>query len=190
MHVAAFEVMLSHANLLRGRLDTEAVQKIFQGIQEEEDHPDPDSESEEAVHESDSSEISDVSAGDDESEEGEVYESNANIQFSYPEFTDALIAVVLYHDPNPFITFALRFERFLREKLLKPLQKHWIANTPDGGLGKTLRELLGEREREHHTSPTSKSRRMSSNKFSSHAGGFDRGKAPGVRRIREGNEGP
>lgn len=166
MHIGAFEIMLGHADLLKGRLDDTALKNIFEGIQED-DEIDDDSDDDavpDLLHRSSHMEFGDphdmetLSSLDDEEE---VLGANHPIYFSFPEFTDALIAIVLYHDPNPFMTFASRFERFLREKLLKPLQKHWIQNSPDAGLGKTLQELLGERDNHRQTAPSAKSRRIS-----------------------------
>merc|ERR1712187_107625 len=67
-------------------------------------------------------------------------------EIAFQEFIDALVILVLYKDPNPFVPFLVRFNRFLVDSLLTPLRDHWENTFSGGGLCKILRNGL-DRER-------------------------------------------
>jgi len=138
--VERFVALLEDACVLRGQLTSMVLHKLLQGVQND-DEDSSDSEEESFGSNSEEQLFSAVSDAEVDSNEQQEM-PNADGKFSFPEFTDALIAVVLYLDPNPFEKFSSRFERFIRDRFLLNLRLHWLEVSESGGLGVVLDELL------------------------------------------------
>jgi hypothetical protein len=66
------------------------------------------------------------------------------LPLAFHEFINALIAVVLYNDPNPFVPLVQRFERFIEKALLEPLRQHWQEKSPESELSRVLGNSISE----------------------------------------------
>jgi len=160
LDVNGTEALLEHAGLLVGQLDSNVLRGIFRGIQQgpaahakEENESSDEAESSDDDDDDDDDNSDDCSFGgsdaqEDGSESGRhassesfVRDGHQDLQISYQEFIDVLVAVLMYRDPNPFRPFIQRFENFLVHGLLVPLKKHWMDkqdNEPGTGLARTL----------------------------------------------------
>lgn len=137
MPISRFEAVLRDASLIRGPMTGTVLRMIHSGLQScmAEESSDSEGELEDIEEE-----------GSEDSERSAVTNSGgptlSDGKLSFPEFTDALVAVTLYLDPNPFEKFAMRFERFIRDKFLMALRVYWSEVHPDAGLGTILDGLL------------------------------------------------
>merc|ERR1712187_12659 len=134
MPIARFEAALRDTSLMRGPMTGTVLRMIHSGLQScmEEESSDSEGELEDIAEES-----------SEDSEHSAVTSTTlSDGKLSFPEFTDALVAVTLYLDPNPFEKFATRFEGFIRDKFLMALRVYWSEVHPDAGLGTILDGLL------------------------------------------------
>jgi len=158
LEAKGFEKMLVDAQLLGGSLTAESIPHIFDGIQhhhEEKEHhrqnkPHAQDEEDEAASKDSESEIYSSSSddSDDDSKKDETqaapaaqaaHSGHGEAHLSYMEFIDAIVAVVLYKDPNPFVPFITRFQKLLVDGLLPSLRSYWTTYHRDEKLGQILR---------------------------------------------------
>lgn len=148
MPCAGFETLLRHAGLLTGTLDVAAIRSIFNGSQGIEDKGEPDF-SERRLSWSCRRSIFMIHEDEEmpETLETLVDKPDGEDSFFFPDFECALLVVLLYKDPNPFVALPLRFETFVKDRILAPLRAHWLQQTQDTNafLGSALEGVLGER---------------------------------------------
>lgn len=164
MDVSSFEAMLEHAGILGGSLTGETLRYIFIGLRQTEQGPMEERPGFAALDDSDDECNSEHDEDDDDgdaSSRGSFSSTRSSIcsnkrssrkeqrgtqqdlpRLAFNEFIDALVAVVLYKDPNPFLPFLVRFEHLILDGLLRPLSAYWEALSSEAGLGKNLRMLI------------------------------------------------
>jgi len=143
MPISRFEVVLKDAGMLHGAMTGTVLRMILSGVQASTmdlNNSDSDGSEPEDFREENSGSGS-LDSDTDSDEDAEARAQANGDQLCFPEFTDGLAALVLYLEPNPFEKYSTRFERFIKEKLLKALQTFWLEISPDTGLGVTLDEL-------------------------------------------------
>jgi len=108
MNITEFQMLLEDTELLDETLTVDAVQQIFEGIQQSATAEAPAIEEEEEELE------------DDDDPEG----LDDDDEMAFSEFVDGLIAVVAYKFPDPFTPLSSRINTFILQ-LYTSLRKHW-----------------------------------------------------------------
>merc|ERR1711870_138343 len=140
MALAGLEALLQDSGLLGGTLDLRNVRSIAQGLQRVIEVDDDDSDSS-----SDNSDNDEPSVKKKKS--APMPTGAVEIEpLCFNEFIDALAAIVLYKDKNPFLPFMQRFERLIMQGLLWPLRKYWLEKDKDHNIVKILDAGLHEEE--------------------------------------------
>lgn len=136
MSLDAFTDMLGHAGLLSKSINRARVGMIFRGLQElqrrvpmkaEEKEPEVSRTGRHSpIPMSALPSLPSPSASEDPERLAAIVqedETGAAFQYmmSYQEFLDGIIVLTQFKEPNPFISFLTRFEKFLRSAFVEPL---------------------------------------------------------------------
>merc|ERR1719321_1425101 len=117
MNVSEFHMLLEHCNLLDQKFTPSSVKEIFDQIQQSATDFARHNEEENADHVLDD--------GDDGLDDDD--------ELSFSEFLDGLVAIVMYKDPNPFISFHVRVDSFLVDRFFSSLRHYWSRSRSQQG---------------------------------------------------------
>lgn len=110
MNVSEFQMLMEHCNLLDQKFSHLTVKEIFDQIQQSAtDHA---RQLEGEAEEHNMMDDGDEGLSDDD-------------ELSFSEFLDGLVAIVMYKDPNPFVSFSLRVDKFLVDIFFSSLRHYW-----------------------------------------------------------------